>query len=367
MKVYLIYSPEVHPQSVDAVLEILTSVPGPMEFKVVHMPWTYGDKFQIEQQRYRPDFRFRIESEYRLQHYKAHLGYPLSWSELFYLCDRARMDASISQDDFVILITNRRNSMNFFSMFDIDGKRNAFVQASDWEHFLKSPETYPVAYEVVANVLRILSEFKLDQNISEQFHTEAIGCMNDFCENKSQIILKLRTADLCHNCLEVLEGRGADPQVVAQSLQIFEKIRTRLKFSQGFAGNIKPKKISVSGQGNITVADNDLTLTPLEKTILIFFLRNPEGIRLAELDDYETEIFTIYQHLKANADPLNIRKLVDNIDGNFSYNKSRLNRKLRDQIGEPLANFYVINGLPGERFSVAVPRELISMPKGFTL
>ena len=77
------------------------------------------------------------------------------------------------------------------------------------------------------------------------------------------------------------------------------------------------------------------------------------------------EIFDIYQRLKSNAAPENIRKLVDNFDGNFSYNKSRLNKKLREQIGEPLANYYMIDGIPGENFSVALPEELITLAAEF--
>lgn len=349
----------------DAILEILKSVSGPLEFSVLHMRWSYDDRYNVQQHRYHNDFRFRIESEYKLQEYKASLGYPLSWRELFFLCQKARYSENIPDQDFVILITNRRNSMNFFSMFDYQGKRNAFVQSSDWDYFLKSPETYPVAYEVLANVLRILMRFDLTEDIKRNFHLDAIGCMNDFCENKSQIILKLRTADLCHSCIERLERNDADQQIVAQVLEIFEKIRTSLKFSQGFAGNIKPKKLTVSQNGMMTAGDTEISLTPLEKTILIFFLLHPDGIRLATLDDYELEIFGIYQRLKANAAPQNIRNLVANFDGNFAYNKSRLNKKLREQIGEPLANYYIIDGVPGEKFCVALPEDLIWVDKSF--
>lgn len=365
MKVNLIYSPDVHPQLMDSILEILSSVSGPVEFSVIHMQWNYNHLYKVQQHRYRNDFRFKIESEYKLQEYKQALGYPLSWRELFFLCQQARKRENFPPEDFVILITNRRNSMNFFSMFDINGDRNAFIQSSDWDYFLKAPESFPVAYEVVANILRILMKFNLSDKMEENFHLDSIGCVNDFCENKGQIILKLRTADICPDCLKRLEDHHADPQIVMQALSIFEKIRINLKFSQGLAGNIKPKKLSVKDDGKIFVDNKELNLTPLEKAIFIFFLSKPDGIRLVELDHYEAEIFAYYQLLKSNADPENIRKLVDNVEGNFSYNKSRLNKKLRDQIGEPLANFYRIDGVPGENFSVALPSELISFDEKF--
>ncbi|SNV41654.1 Uncharacterised protein [Chryseobacterium taklimakanense] len=365
MKIHLVSTPDVHPQLVDEVLEILNSVSGPMHFSVLKMPWNPDDLFQVQQHRYRNDYRFKIDSEYKKQKYIAQKGYPLSWRELFFLCEKARNFADLEESDFVILVTNRRNSMNFFSMFDTEGKRNAFIQSSDWEIFLEAPESFPVAYEVVANVLRILMKFKLTEDHTDTYHQNPIGCMNDFCENKTEIILKLRTADLCPNCLKRLSDCGTDEEIIVHALNIFERVRSSLKFSQGFVGNIRPKKLKIDEKGNVSVGGKSISLGPLQKTIFIFFLKHLEGIRIAELGDYEQEIFEIYQKLKTNADPKNISNLVNIIDGNFNYNKSRLTKMLRSEIGEPLANYYYITGNPGEKFKIALPSELIEISDVF--
>lgn len=365
MKVHLIYTPDVHPQLIDEVEEILKSVSGPIVFGVRDVKWKAVQLQQVNQQHYRSDFRFLLASEDKIQPYREACSYPLSWRELFFLCEQARMSEEFSPEDFVILITNRRNSMNYFSMFDTGGKKNAFVQSSDWDVFLKASECFPVAYEVVANLLRILMKFDLSENMEVNFHMDSIGCMNDFCENKSQIILKLRTADLCLSCLQRLDDNGVASGIIMQSLAIFEKIRSQLKFSQGLSRNAKPKKLTITDKGKIQIGELELRLTPLEKTIWVFFLSHPEGIRLAELDEYEMEIFSLYQLMKIRAARENIQKLVDNIDGNFSYNKSRLNKKIRDQIGEPLAHYYCITGIPGEKFSIPLERTFVSMPDDF--
>ncbi len=367
MKVHLISTPEVHPQAMNEVEEVLKGVSAPVEFRVRDVEWDVLHLQQVNQQHYRSDFRFLLASADKVQHYQSARNYPLSWRELFFLCQQARISQEIPPDDFVIIITNRRNSMNYFSMFDTDGQRNAFVQSSDWEVFLKASECFPVAYEVVANVLRILMKFDLSQSMETNFHMDPIGCMNDFCENKTQIILKLRTDDLCSSCIQRLDDYGVDSGITMQCISIFEKIRSQLKFSQGFSGNIKPKNITVTGRNVIKVGDQELNLTPMEKTILIFFLLHPEGVRIAELDVHENELFTLYDQMRIKARRENIQKLVDNIDGNFAYNKSRLNKKIREQLGEPLAHFYCIVGIPGEKFFISLDRTLVSIVPPYSL
>ena len=212
MKIYLVSTPDVHPQLLDEVLEILSSVSGPLQFSIFKMPWNPEYLFEFQQHHYRNDFRFKIDSEYKKQKNIAQKVYPLSWRELFFLCEKVRNFADLDETDFVVLVTNRRNSMNFFSMFDIGGRRNAFIQSSDWEIFLEASESFPVAYEVVANVLRIVMKFQLTDDHTKTYHQHPIGCMNDFCENKTEIILKLRTADLCPNCLQRLSDCGTDEE-----------------------------------------------------------------------------------------------------------------------------------------------------------
>ena len=36
-------------------------------------------------------------------------------------------------------------------------------------------------------------------------HEEAEGCVNDLCQSKKKIILKLRTADICDLCIKKIQ------------------------------------------------------------------------------------------------------------------------------------------------------------------
>ena len=123
--------------------------------------------------------------------------------------------------------------------------------------------------------------------------------------------------------------------------------------------------MKIDEKGSVFVGEKNISLGPLQKAIFIFFLNHPEGIRIAELGDYESEIFSIFQKLKSNAEPKNIANLVNIIDGNFNYNKSRLTKMLREEIGEPLANYYYITGNAGEKFKIALPKELVEIHEKF--
>ena len=83
MKVHLISTPEVHPQLMDQIHEILSGVAGPMEFSKLNMDWNPDDLTLVNQHRMRNDYRFKIDSEYEKEKYIAQRGYPLSWREFF--------------------------------------------------------------------------------------------------------------------------------------------------------------------------------------------------------------------------------------------------------------------------------------------
>lgn len=360
VNIHLISSPDVHPDLMLALKDLLHDSGSFFQIHLPRLRWQYGDLMSINQHRFHGGFRFRIESEYQLEQYDPARGYPLSWRELFYLCEKSRTNLKLPKDDFIIVVTNRRNSLNWFSAFSADGERNAFVQASDWDVFLDSSPEYPVAYEIVANVLRILMKFDLHLPVEQNFHLTALGCVNDFCANKNDILLKLRTADICPECIARLTANGVPEKLISDVLNFFEKIRMQMKFSQGFLGAVQPKAVHISGKGKISIGSADLKLTPLEATLFIFFLQHPAGLRIAELSDHEEELFFIYQRLKSNADPKNIRDLVTKIDGTYSYNKSRLSKKIKLLLGEPLAQHYLISGNPGETFKIPLNRNLVT-------
>lgn len=370
IKVFLLRSPEVEPDFMEEVLVILENSKGnDLQFEKLPIEWDHQDLYRISEYTMKPYktwFRFRIDSKIKKQRYDPSLGEPLSWREFFSLCKYARKKFDIEDENFVILITKRRNAMNYFSMFETDGSRNIFIQSSDWEYIMETPAVLSVAYEVIANVLMVLGDYDLSNGVEEAFHKKSIGCVSDFCSHKKDILLKLRTADICPKCLKRLTDNGVERGIIFQSLEIFEHIRIKLKFSQGFMGTAQPQKVEIDKEGEVFIGGRKMNIKPLGRAIFILFLHHLDGIYMKELHKYEEELLHIYSQLKSNPNPESIANLVSPIDSNFTYNKSRLLKSLDEQLGTTQAQFYSISGVSKEKFKIPIPKDLVSIHERFS-
>lgn len=242
MKVHLIKTPEYDITNYWEAYEVLASPAGPLNF----------------------DAR---AYEFNTAQFPFLKNKRLSWEELLALCAFYRKTFSIPSQDFIILLTNLKNDLNFFSYYD--EYRNAFVQTSGWEQIINAPHKFPVAYQVVANILRIL--MKMPPGLPNPwFHTHTIGCMNDLCANKKEIIIKLRTGDICSECLCKMKEAQVDDEIIDHAIGLFETIRKQLLFVQGFTRNITPKTVTVDQSGKIMIGDKEIKLDYLPKTLFIF-------------------------------------------------------------------------------------------------
>ena len=367
MKVHLIRTSDYNSENLKEVHDLLCSCPGPLEFVIPVFSFN-PLQFQFLQP-VSDDFSFssRLSDFERMDSYKKKFkddydeyGKALTWDELFSLCKFYRQTFSLPDNDFVVLLTPRKNVLNWFGI--LDKHNNTFVHTGDWENYTKGPAKFPVAYEVLSNVLRSLMNVPLEFNENSWFHIDPLGCFNDFCKRKRDIILKLRTGDICHDCLKRMEDENVDDRIINQVLSTFELIRNQLLFKQGFTRNLRPGRIEVLEDGRIIIDDNELEVGPLPKALYILFLsHNENGIRVKDLPDFREELTTIYKKLRPAGNDDNIEGLIDLENGTFNINKSRLNRKIRDLIGDPLANFYCIDGSPGGEFRINTPTDSISI------
>ena len=151
------------------------------------------------------------------------------WDTFFSKCTEYRQSNEFSKDDFLIVLTELKNDAIWFSAFSETGERTIFIHASDWETYLYSEPEFPIAYEVVANVLQSLMYIKLGKQFSKYVHEEPIGCFNDMCRWKPDITFKLRTGDLCNDCLTILLSI-IQKDIIEQSIGIFESLRKKMLF-----------------------------------------------------------------------------------------------------------------------------------------
>jgi len=352
MNVHLVRSDEFDAVRFWEIFQLLNKYPGVVRFKTNEQPIKIDDEDIIKTIEKKENFEiqrsYNINYSYNITNFEVE---SVSWDRLFYKCDIYRFKHDIGKDEVVILLTDYSNDKNWFSASDPDGNRNIFIQTKYWDYFVGSDLRYPVVYLIISGILKLLMFDNYDE-LTEHWHENPIGCMMDFCKNKKEISFKLRTGDICFDCLKIIDSKGVNHAIVQQAFQILDEIRTQMLFKGRFVINKKPPTLKVEGRtkkiifpdlGNLEIA-----LTPLEKTVYLFFMNYPDGIRLNTLYEYKEEIFSIYSSL-SNSDNNEIMKkriedLIDPLSNSTSEKISRIKKKFHEALGEEIGKIFCITG-----------------------
>lgn len=234
-----------------------------------------------------------------------------------------------------MLLTNRRNALNWFSAFD--ASRNIFVHINEWDTFTNANPKCPIAYQIIENVLQFLMKLDINDPDNSNIHKTPKGCMNDFCNNKEEIILKLQTANICEKCIAKIHSAHIDHAIIEQAFRIFEGVRNELIFKKQvkFQHNAMLLPVTISKQHKIFVGNLEIRLTPLRKTLYLLFLKNKitngNGILFNNLRDFKAELLAIYRKVTVSTEiellDARINALVNPLGNTFSMEKSRISLK----------------------------------------
>ena len=387
-KVHLIRSDEFKEEDFSQVVNLLKQFNGPIEFISAETTYlqstppvlSWMTKLEFEKKN-PPQFSIHPSSDSHIYSMfestpKKSIVFPvevpsLSWDTFFAACIDYRMKHQIPEKDLVILLTDFSNDKNWFAGIDSTMK-NYFIQTSNWHHFLGNSidSRFPIAYEIVVWLLRS-QMFQNRQEIMDCVHKGSTGCMMDFCENKKDIVLKMRTADICNDCLKVIQNREVDRPFARQVLDSMDGIRQHMMFRERSEFLNSPSKMEIRGfMKHIflkDLGDLEIHLNPKEKTIYLFFLNHPEGVRIVDLIDHKTEISHFYETFTNSFETAQIAQainlLLDPTEGNINQVLSRIRAKFRSAVGSRLANFYTIEGNPGDPFKIHLNRELVTIEK----
>ena len=220
----------------------------------------------------------------------------VSWDTLFNKCNEFRKHNRIPDDEHVILLTYLVNDLNWFSGSDENGY-NHFIHADQWDFFLPCDPKFPVAYEVMACVIRRFM-FRNYHEGSHYFHQKPRGCLNDFCKEKKEVTLKLRTGDICPDCMKLIRTKSVPVNVIDQVMKTFDSIRAQMLFRERYRAVQLPSRLTIEGPMHkiyfTDLANAELKLTPLEKTVYLLFLKEKDGLKLNELCDHRDWIKDTY-------------------------------------------------------------------------
>jgi hypothetical protein len=383
MKVHLIRSADFSAHTYQAVLHILRQYQGPVEFmasesdahisNAIAVEIESKEAFELAQE---PEIVFSnmLESAdkktYSMSE-RPRISFPhktnkAKWQHFFDACTYYRLSHKLPDSDLVILLTDTANEANWFGNAD-NSMKNAFIHTADWHHYFDGlNERFPIAYEVIAWTLRMLI-VKDHSQLSNYWHMDPRGCMSDFCQDKRQIVLKMRTADICMDCMALLKETSVDVRIFAQLIETMEGIRKYFLSIERSVFLNRPSSIRITGYTHrIFFTDYgklELNLNPKQRAIFCFFLKHPEGVRLVELVDHRNEIgalyhrFSTFSSLEEIDESLNL--LLDPMENNLNETLSRIRSVIKQTLGQRIAENYYIKGSRGEPYRIELEPSLI--------
>ncbi len=397
IRAHIIRTAEVDEDLFASVVQYLQQFKGEVEF-IAHqetfaMPEKKDKVIKMDDEDF--DKAFPVMCEYNLQmpeaskSFKKELDFPsvgaYSWDKFFALIDKFRKKKKnalpsdsrpsdvrksesylVKPEDHVFILTYQGNIEKWFVGSEMHNGRNHFIHLLYWNHYLMSEPIYPVAYHVMSTILRNQTFGHYNEYMS-LFHEKAKGCMMDLCLDKHDIILKMRTADICSVCMEAIQNKGVNQALLRQALQIFDHVRAQVLFRERFVHVPIFSSIRIDRRNGELIfpemSNLVVKLNPLELTVYLFFIRHERGIILSYLPDYYDELLQIYQELQPSLDrdeaALRIADLTNPLSNSISEKISRIKSKLKNMLGEEIAASYVIAGPNGGLKKIGIARDLV--------
>jgi hypothetical protein len=107
----------------------------------------------------------------------------------------------------------------------------------------------------------------------------------------------------------------------------------------------------------------EIELEPLMKTLYVFYLKHPEGVRRNDIQDYKEELQFIYMQITNKSDLDKVKKSIDSlvdISGkSFDEKISKIKKYLIDLLGEKLAANYLISKTISEEYKINLDSQKI--------
>jgi len=383
MKVHLIKDGDVGKETFSEVVDLLQAISGPIEFyydshnivnftedDVIESKEVHQKAFEKSirpQANYYSNIQYSRKFEYESRPLRT-FSFPFlrkttKWTTIFDKCNTYRLYNNIPNNEFVILLTEVSNTNNWFASLDEKMPFNGFIHTADWNHFIKCQDSFPIAFEVIALVLQ-KHMFNDYNEARSSVHLDPIGCINDMCLEKKDIKLKLRTADICPDCMHKIKGKLTFAEI-NQALNVMESLRVKMLFSQNFKQNVPLSRLVIDNENRIFLPDFgniEIKLRPLEKTLFFFYLNHPDGVGLSFLRGKKEEMYDIYTKLSGigNLEEMKsrINDMVDVTKSSAFEKISKIKAAFVKAIGEELAKNYYIQGGNGEVKKVLLDREL---------
>ncbi len=328
MKVHITSIPGYSKENIEQVAALLSEVKGEISY-------SSSDPITLEQM-------ILIDEKFEsIESIKS-----LSFQDFFKIANKCRVIKSIPKEDIVVVLSPVRHDLNWFSG---TSGNNIFVDTRGWEYITDSDSKYGIAYQIIENIFQLLVGIEYEKAGSDpNVHHTSIGCINDMCMNKMEVISKLRSAYICVSCQKRALDKNVSKVILLQIISTIQKIRDGLMNFDLIINSFEPLPTLVAEDGEIKIGDHSIEMAALPKSLFIFFLANEEGVNVSSLVDKPNKDKLVYIYHKLR--PGGKKESVDSMCLHYANPKSTFFKVKNDtntflirKLAKVLSEFYVIN------------------------
>jgi hypothetical protein len=285
---------------------------------------------------FKGQFKFILNTEYN---YNIEDKSFDSFESLFEICDNFREKKKIEKTDVAILISPLSYS-GYFSSFE-HNSRNIFICTENWQLFSNAEKPLLIAHQVIENILQCLSGFE-----EKNAHNPSIGCINDMCIDKSDITLKLRTADICPECIQLFLQGGLTNAMLFESMKFLESLRKDFLLQNSYSKNLNPLNLTCkkNKKCNLEIYIGEQLIKFTKTELFLYYvlcMGKEKGNNFFRINEKEISLWDIPNLNNISQIDTNLY-FGGNVFSRIAKNKTCINNKLNEALGANLASFYII-------------------------
>ena len=126
--------------------------------------------------------------------------------------------------------------------------------------------------------------------------------------------------------------------------------------------SLRPEKcVRVTRTYRVFIGSTELKVRPMAKSILLLFLKHPEGIPLKEITTYRRELAHFYRRVSKSSEPTEIEsrvnRIMDLFNNDLNVHIARVNKAIASLVDS--AGNYQIGGVAGSPKRILLDRKWV--------
>lgn len=329
MRALICRTPDVDAEGVEQLLVLLNSKPGPIRFH---------DAGEVA---VKSDLGANGETLFR----------KVAFAAMF----EVRQAHKLDDEDALVLLTSLSDERDFFAYGEPagTGPGHHCIMISGWEDMAAMDFLYPTLHIVASNLL----QGRMYKNMEEwarNAHQEPEGCLSDFCWDKQDILLRLRTADVCEACASkynaAIEAGKLSVEEFEQCMELLELAREGIRFHNRMVATPTPSPLLIDPMNlSVTLVRHGRVINfngVIPHCIYILYLKHPEGIPYEELEQHIEALINHYDTIKGTKSRQQLLQSFGVLTAHRERSRlnqevSKLRRSVKEAVGEKLLPLYM--------------------------